>query len=65
MIVTSVQTGMMMQSTKISLSQTHAIGIAPDVLEHLTDVFGRWAGIWYRLAVHASSVQCLRYEDRP
>ena len=24
----------------------HAIGIAPDVLEHLTDAFGRWLGIY-------------------
>lgn len=24
----------------------HAIGIAPDVLEHLTDTFGRWLGIY-------------------
>ena len=28
------------------ISDGHAIGIAPDVLEHLTDAFGRWLGIY-------------------
>jgi len=33
-------------SEQVRAGDGHAIGIAPDVLEHLTDAFGRWLGIY-------------------